>query len=133
MALVRSAVVLFVLVIAACGGAGGSGGDPSPSAPPSNVVVTATDNQKTITAHVGDHIQIALGTQYDWKVDPPDGVVLVHPPVQNYLLVRGTQAIWLANAVGRSTIKASGGVSCPSGQACPLLLAVFGATVEVVP
>ena len=62
-----------------------------------------------------------------------DGVVLVHPPVQNYLLVRGTQAIWLANAVGRSTIKASGGVSCPSGQACPLLLAVFGATVEVVP
>jgi len=133
MRLLGALLVPLALAVAACGDAAGPGGDPSPSAPPSNVVVTATDNQKTITAHVGDHIQIALGTQYDWKLDPPDGVVLVHPPVQNYLLVRGTQAIWLANAVGRSTIKASGGVSCPSGQACPLLLAVFGATVEVVP
>lgn len=132
MRLVGALVVLLALVIAACGDIAGSGGTPSPSAPPSNVVVTAADNQKTITAHVGDHIQIALGTQYDWRVDPPDGVVLVHP-IQNYLLVRGTQAIWLASSVGRSSIKASGGVVCPSGQACPLLLAVFSATVEVVP
>jgi hypothetical protein len=132
MQLVRWLVVLFALALAACGDAAGSGRSPSPSAPPSNVVVTTADNQKTITAHVGDHIQIALGTQFDWKIDPPDGVVLVHP-VQNYLLVRGTQAIWLANAVGRSSIKASGGVVCASGQPCPLLLAVFGATVEVVP
>jgi len=133
MRLLGALLVPLALAVAACGDAAGPGGDPPPSAPPSNVVVTATDNQKTITAHVGDHIQIALGTQYDWKLDPPDGVVLVHPPVQNYLLVRGTQAIWLANAVGRSTIKASGGVNCPSGQACPLLLAVFSATIEVVP
>jgi hypothetical protein len=132
MRLVRACIVFVALQSAACGGAAGSGGPPSPSAPPANVVVTAADNQKTVTAHVGDHIQVALGTQYDWKLDPPDGVVLVHP-VENYLLVRGTQAIWLASAVGRSTIKASGGVVCPSGQACPLLLAVFSATVEVVP
>ena len=129
MRLLGARLVPLALAVAACGGAAGPGGDPLPSAPPSKVVVTATDNQKTITAHVGDHIQIALGTQFDWKLEPPDGVVLVHPPVQNYLLVRGTQAIWLANAAGRSTIKASGGVNCPSGQACPLLLAVFGATV----
>jgi hypothetical protein len=132
MRLVPALVALVAFVLAACGDAAGSGGSPSPSAPPANVVVTMADNQKTVTAHVGDHIQIALGTQYDWKVDPPDGVVLVHP-IQNYLLVRGTQAIWLANSVGRSTIKASGGVVCPSGQPCPLLLAVFSATVEVVP
>jgi hypothetical protein len=125
-------VVLVAFLLAGCGDAAGSGGSPSPPAPPASVIVTMADNQKTVTAHVGDHIQIALGTQYDWKLDPPDGVVLVHP-IQNYLLVRGTQAIWLASAVGRSPIRASGGVVCPSGQACPLLLAVFSATVEVVP
>jgi hypothetical protein len=133
MRLLRQLVIPTALALAACGGAAGPGDVPSPSAPPSNVVVTAADNQKTVTAHVGDHVQIALGTQYDWKVDPPDGVVLVHPATQNYLLVRGTQAIWLANAVGRSTVRASGGVVCASGQPCPLLLAVFSATVEVVP
>ena len=74
MRLLGALLVPLALAVAACGDAAGPGGDPSPSAPPSNVVVTATDNQKTITAHVGDHIQIALGTQYEWKVDPPDGV-----------------------------------------------------------
>src|SRR5207245_5486101 len=39
-----------------------------------------------------DRIQIALGDQYKWQLDPPDGVVLTRP-VPNYLLVRGTQAI----------------------------------------
>ncbi len=39
----------------------------------------------------GDHIQIALGEAVNWQLDPPDGVVLTHP-VQNYTLVRGTQA-----------------------------------------
>ena len=64
---------------------------------------------------------------------PPANVMVTMADNQNYLLVRGTQAIWLANAVGRSTIKATGGVNCPSGQACPLLLAVFSATIEVAP
>jgi hypothetical protein len=49
------------------------------------------------------------------------------------MLVRGTQAIWLARSVGRSTIKASGGMNCPSGSMCPMLLAVFTATIEVLP
>jgi hypothetical protein len=49
------------------------------------------------------------------------------------MLVRGTQAIWLAAAPGRSSIKASGGVNCPSGSLCPMLLAVFSATVDVLP
>ena len=95
-------------------------------------MVTKANNQQTVTAHVGDHIQIALGEDINWQLEPPDGTVLVHP-VQNYMLVRGMQAIWLARSAGRSTIKASGGMNCPSGSACPMLLAVFSATVEVVP
>ena len=79
------------------------------------------------------HIQIALGEDIDWQLESPDGVVFLQEPNRNYLLVRGTQAIWLARSAGRSTIKASGGMNCPSGSLCPMLLAVFTATVEVAP
>jgi len=99
----------------------------------STVTVTRASNQQTVTAHVGDHIHVALGDDINWQLEPPDGRVLIQESNRNYMLVRGTQVIWLANAVGRSTIKATGGMSCPSGSACPLLLAVFTATVEVSP
>ena len=98
-----------------------------------SVTVTKADNQRTVTAHVGDHIQIALGEDINWQLESPDGVVLVQEANRNYLLVRGTQAIWLARSAGRSTVKASGGVNCSSGAACPMLLAVFTATVDVLP
>jgi hypothetical protein len=129
----RLLAVAFATIVAACGTVAGPGGsDPSPT-PMSSVMVTKADDQRTVTARVGDHIQIALGEDINWQVEPPDGVVLAREATQNYLLVRGTQAIWLARSAGRSTIKASGGMNCPSGSACPLLLAVFTATVEVSP
>jgi hypothetical protein len=128
----RLFAVAFAAIVAACGSVAGSGEPPSPTPPPGTVMVTKADNQRTVTAHVGDHIQIALGEDINWQLEPPDGVVLVHP-IQNYMLVRGTQAIWVAQSAGRSTIKASGGMNCPSGSACPMLLAVFSATVEVSP
>ena len=123
---------MAALVLAACGGALSGGPSASPTPPANTVMVTRANNQGTIAAHVGDHIQIALGVDFNWKLEAPDGVVLA-APVQNYLLVRGTQAIWLARSAGRSTIKASGGMNCPSGSLCPMLLAVFSATVEVSP
>ena len=129
----RLLAVAFAAIVAACGSVAGPGGsDPSPT-PVRGVTVTKADNQQTVTAHVGDHVQIALGEDINWQLEPPDGTVLAREPLQNYLLVRGTQAIWLAKSAGRSTIKASGGMNCPSGSACPLLLAVFTATVEVLP
>ena len=124
--------MLAALVLAACGGAASGGPSASPTPPANTVLVTRANNQGTLAARVGDHIQIALGLEFNWKLDAPDGVVLA-APVQNYLLVRGTQAIWLAKSAGRSAINASGGVSCASAQPCPLLLAVFNATVEVSP
>jgi hypothetical protein len=128
----RLLAVAFAAIVTACGSVAGSGGTPSPTPPPGSVLVTKAANQQTVTAHVGDHIQIALGEDINWQLEPPDGVVLVQP-VQNYMLVRGTQAIWLARSTGRSTIKASGGMNCPSGALCPMYLAVFNATVEVSP
>ena len=130
---VRLLAVGIATIVAACGSVAGPGGfDPSPT-PMSSVTVTKADNQQTVTAHVGDHVQIALGEDINWQLEPPDGRVLAQEPNRNYLLVRGTQAIWLAQSAGRSTIKASGGMNCPSGSLCPMLLAVFTATVDVLP
>ncbi len=128
----RLLAVALATIVAACGSVAGPGFDPSPT-PESSVTVTKASNQQTVTAHVGDHIQVALGEDINWQLEPPDGTVLIQEPNRNYMLVRGTQAIWLARSAGRSTIKASGGVNCPSGAACPMLLAVFTATVEVLP
>ena len=127
-------VFLAAVLAAACGSVAGSGANPSPSpsAPPGAVLVTMASDRQTVTAHVGHRIQIALREQYKWQLDQPDGVVLTRP-VQNYLLVRGTQGIWLASATGRSTISATGSANCPSGQPCPLFAILFTATVVVVP
>lgn len=131
----RIGLGLVLAFAAACGGAG----VPPPSASPTPVppiagavLVTRASDRGTVQARVGDTIQIALGTEYEWRLDPPDGVVLVHG-VQNYLLVRGTQAIWTAAAAGTSRISATGTVICPSGQACIMLALLFTTTVVVAP
>ncbi|HEX6060510.1 MAG TPA: hypothetical protein VF001_00430 [Candidatus Limnocylindria bacterium] len=127
---------LVLLVAASCGGAGAPqppSASPTPLPPIAGaVLVTRANDRGTIYARVGDTIQVALGTEYEWRVDPPDGVVLVHG-VQNYMLVRGTQAIWSAAAPGTSTISATGTVICPSGQACIMLALLFTTTVVVAP
>jgi hypothetical protein len=134
---VKQLALALVLVVA--GTACGSVGAPQPSAtatpiPPiaGAVLVTRADDRGTVHARVGDRIQIALGSDYEWHLDPPDGVVLVHG-IQNYLLVRGTQAIWTAAAPGTATVSATGTVICASGQACIMLALLFTTTVVVAP
>lgn len=131
MRLVGLALALMLLV-AACGGARAGEPSVSPAPIPGAVLVTRAIDHGTAHARVGDTIQIALGTEYEWRVDPPDGIVLVHG-LQNYLLVRGTQAIWTAASAGTSTIIATGTVICPSGQACILIALLFTTTVVVAP
>lgn len=124
--------VVLVLLLGACGGIG-SGPQAPPSSPtpiPGAVQVTRTNDRGTVAAKVGDRIQIALGAEFDWRIDPPDGVVLTRG-VQNEILVRGTQAVWTASAPGRATISATGTVVCPSGQACILIAILFTTTVVV--
>jgi hypothetical protein len=144
--LARRVLPLALVFAQACGSIGGSAGSfsptigsptspslsPSPSASPTLVVVTLADDRQTVSARVGDDIQIALGDEYQWEIDPPDGVVLIHP-FQTYLLRQGTQAIWLARSVGRSTIKATGTAACASGQPCLRSAILFMVTVDVLP
>ena len=139
----RLLVPLLVAIVAvACGGAVGAPGPtssltPSPTASPAPtgqvVKVTQAEDKGTVTAHVGDRIQIALGDQWDWKLEPPDGVVLERQMPQTYLLVRGTQAIWIARSVGTSTIHATGTYPCPSGKVCIQIATAFTTTVNVLP
>ena len=128
-------LALALILGTACGGVG----TPQPSAsatpiPPiaGAVLVTRANDRGTVHARVGDTLQIALGTEYEWRVDAPDGAVLVHG-VQNEMLVRGTQAIWTAAAPGTATVSATGTVICASGQACILLALLFTTTVVVAP
>ena len=128
------ALALGLVLAASCGGAGAP--EPpaaSPTPIPGAVLVTRANDHGTVHARVGDVVQIALGTEYEWRVDPPDGVVLARDPKKSYLLVRGTQAIWLAAAPGRSTVTATGTVICPSGQACIMIAILFTTTVVVDP
>jgi hypothetical protein len=132
----RAALFLALLVAQACGSlTGSSRTSPSASARPTafvQIIITAADDSRTMTAHVGDRIQVALGEQYNWQLDPPDGVVLTQP-IQSYPLVRGTQAIWLATTVGQSNVRATATAVCPYVQACPPSARVFSTTVVVVP
>jgi hypothetical protein len=127
------ALALALLIGSACGGAVvPAPPSASPTPIPGAVLITRANDRGTVHARVGDMIQVALGTEYEWRVDPPDGVVLVRGP-QSYLLVRGTQAILTAAAAGTSTITATGTVICPSGQACILIAILFTTTVVVAP
>lgn len=126
----RPLVLIASLALAACGTLNAASG--GSTAPAAGVKVTMSDDGRVLTAHVGDHVQIALGDTFEWKLDPPDGAVLTRG-VQNDMLVRGTQAIWSASAVGRSTVHATGTAVCPSGSACPQFAVLFIATIEVVP
>ena len=133
----RRTALALVLCAAACGGVGAPlppSASPTPIPPiPGAVLITRANDRGTVRgARVGDTIQIALGTEYEWRVDPPDGVVLVSG-VQRYLLVRGTQAVWTAASPGTATITATGTVVCPSGQACILIALLFTTTVVVAP
>src|SRR5258708_8422844 len=127
-----AAAALLVILAAACGGAATAGPSASPTPIPGAVVITRAHDHGTVRARVGDTIQIALGTDYDWRVDPPDGVILTRG-VQNQLLVRGTQAIWRASAPGTATGTPTGTVNFPSGPACILIAILFPTHVHLPP
>ncbi len=127
-----AAALLAILLGAGCGaGAAGrppSSGTPTPDLP--GVLVTRADDRGTVHAPVGGRVQIALGTEYEWRLDPPDGIVLMRGAPGDPL-VRGTQAIWTAASPGASTITATGTVICPSGRACVQIALLFTTTVVV--
>lgn len=127
-------VILAAFVVTACGSGSATGPSPSGSqaANGHGILVARANDGGIVHARVGDRVQIALGADLEWRLDPPDGIILVRGE-QNYLLVRGTQAIWTAASTGTSIVTATGSVICPSGKACILVAVLFRATVIVEP
>lgn len=125
---------LTCVALSACGGAASPGPVPSvsPTPIPGAVAVTRANDRGTVYARIGDTIQVALGTEYEWRVDAPDGVVLVRAD-QTVRLARGTQAVFRGAAPGTTKISATGTVICPSGQACIMIAILFTTTVVVSP
>jgi hypothetical protein len=129
----RLIALALVLGVVTCGGAGAPAPPSASETPiPGAVLVTRANDRGTVQARVGETIQVALGTEFQWRVDPPDGVVLTRA-VQSSRSGRGTQAIFTAAAPGTSTITATGTVICPSGQACIMIAILFTTTVVVSP
>ena len=130
-----ASIAVIVGMAVACAGAGtpGPAVSATPMPPlPGAVVVTRANDRGTVHARVGDTIQVSLGTEYEWRVDAPDGVVLA-PVRSTDRIGHGTQAIWTAVSPGTSTVSATGTVICASGQACILIALLFTATVAVGP
>lgn len=125
-------LLITALLLASCTSFPSSGSTGAGGAAGAAVKVTMADDGKTLTAHVGDRVQVALGEIFNWTLERPDAVVLTQGP-QTYLLVRGTQAIWTASSVGTATIRATGTPVCPSGSPCPQLAVRFSATIDVRP
>jgi hypothetical protein len=132
--------LLLTLVAAGCGSAatGGPTGRPGqpgqpgqPGTSPALVRVGRADDGTTLSARVGDTIQIALGADLDWTLDPLDPAGILRPYAGPVTLIGGVQAQYTAGAPGTATILASGRPRCPADAACTQVIVPFRATVAV--
>jgi hypothetical protein len=128
------------LWIAACGSAGlGGGPSPTPSLPPGvGYAVVLTEKDHSATLHVGGKLEVVLRAapgMNDWShprsSDPSVLVATVDPAAT---AVRGvTLAAFEAVAPGQATIESAAGPQCSPGQACPMYVVAYMATVTVIP
>lgn len=123
---------LGVVVSAAGCGSGATAGQPDrPGATPTLVRVGRDSDGTTVSARVGDTIQIALGADLDWTLDPPAPAGILRPYDGPVTLIGGVQAHYTAAAPGTVTIVASGRPRCPAYAACVQVIIPFRTTVAV--
>lgn len=121
----RRIVFLLAILTGACGaGAGQAGGGL-----PSTVVVTRADDRKTVSATVGDTVQVSLGTDLDWTVKVSDPAILT--TIAGVTLARGTQGSYRAARPGTAIVTGDGRPHCDPGQVCAQFIVSFEARVEV--
>lgn len=94
-----------------------------------NLVITQSDNGKTIELAKGRHFLLKLGL-FNWDISlTPPGIVARVP---NILVVRGAQGIYTAAAAGTAKLRATGRPICSgAGQMCPQYAVSFSATLVV--
>ena len=125
--------LLLTLGAAGCGAAtGGANGQPGATLPPGGLVrIDRATDGTTVTARVGDAIQVALGADLEWTVDTPAPAGILGPYAGPVTLIGGVQAHYSAVAPGTVTITASGRPRCPASTACTQVIVSFHATVAV--
>jgi hypothetical protein len=159
--LIVSLAALLVVVLAACGtngkaGSGtGSGSTPTPtpttipgygavngcpsdavvtSAPPvPNVTVKLTDANSTVTAHVGDVIEIQLPFGQKWTGPAFTGGELQLQTPAGYASTATKMCIWRlsSQSAGMTHLTYSVGVICKKGLPCPRYMSDVTFTIVV--
>jgi len=130
-------VAVALLGLTACGSVALRPAGPSPSQAPSGAgTVTDTDENKTLSYHIGDTFELVLHEQSGWtmwqNVTSSDQRVLKPVVDTRAASVRGvTLAMFKAAAPGRSDVTATAGMACSPGAACPLLARVWKVTILV--
>ncbi len=134
-ALLLAAALLGLLGCGSAAGAPAAPGSPS-AASTGEGTVTDTDENKTLTYHVGDTFELVLHEQAGWTMW--QNVTSSNPNVLQPMVdtraasVRGvTLARFKAATPGKSDVTATAGMACSPGQACPQLARVWRVTIQV--
>ena len=125
-------------MLTACGSVGaGTGSGASPSTNPGlNFDIAVSEKDRVVTMHVGQKLEVVLhaaGGMSNWR-QPKSSDTSILAPIVNpaATAVRGvTLAAFQALAPGEAVITSDGSPVCPSGQACPMYIAVYSVTVTI--
>lgn len=147
-----SPVLLLLFVFAACGptstgptptptsgqGYGTAHGCPSdarvkPEPPTANVTLTLSDANVTVTAHVGDVIEIQLPFGQRWTGPTPSGGGLQLQTPAGYASTTKGMCIWRFHALGAGTTRLTffARALCRKDQPCPHYVLAIPFTIVV--
>ena len=139
-------VLAISLLASACGSLGtgsGPGPSPTPGATPSvtpdlSFDVAISEKDRTVSLHVGQKLEVVLhaGSGMTNWTQPRSSNESILVPIVNpaATAVRGvTLAAYKAVSSGAVQVTSTSSPICPPGQACPMYVAVYSATVTVTP
>jgi hypothetical protein len=138
------AAVLAVIALAACGtvtaAPGGTGPTPEtpvPTTPMHGFDVLVTDQDRAVTVHVGQKIEVVLRQKSgmtQWSSISSEDATVLAPVPTGILAVRGiTIGGFAALQTGTANLHSYAGPLCSPGQACPMYAILFSVAVTVLP
>ncbi len=126
--------ILASFVLAGCGAAPATYAPPASASP--NVSLTETENGRTISLAVGDHLNVSLQQEpgyAPWQQPTSSDTTVLQPlPPSSGPPPEGTTvAAFKALRAGRADITATAPFACKPGTTCPGLIRVWRVTVTV--
>jgi hypothetical protein len=138
------AALLIVVALAACGRASGAPGGtgpgpetPVPTAPTHGFDVLITDQDRAVTVHAGQKVEVFLRQKSGmtpWSSISSEDTTVLAPVPTGITAVRGiTIGGFVAMNAGTANLHSYAGPLCSPGQACPMYAILFSVAVTVVP